>query len=908
MSVFRQTVRQGSSLAFASFLVVTSSRVGAQAPDAGEIAKKWGLREPLEPADVRQRVRDLTGRELNARQSERLERFLGRDRTRGRRPGALTPGGTVAGFHAGATGAPELAPQNPLLDPLGLFDGEAGEEPVIGPTVRMDLADFDGDGDLDAFVGDKYGVLRYFENVAGPGAEPVYEERLGAASPVGGLDLTTPEFPDPFNTAPTLVDIDGDGDLDLFVGLDYSYFAEGGVQSAPVLFFENDGSGNLVRNDADNPLGGFVFDVYAPMPRFADVDQDGDFDAFIGAKLQRDIDNGEIVYLENVGDAMNPMFVDQTDVFGEDPFAGVMFEVSTAIGFGDVDGDDDNDAFIADFRGVRFFEDQTATPGLPMFAERFGADNPLFGAGFCPGVGPVVGDVDGDGDLDAFLGSGYFSKTGYGRALYLENGGTSDNPAFLTGGDRLELVDIDGDGDLDALASRFEFSYVEGSGETEVLFFENQGTAAAPAWRLQDGLDNPFFTFNAAYDYTVTGDSYYFPPSVAPTVGLLDDGDTLLDAFVGLPSGSLEYLEDDGTGQLQPAAIYGDGSLEAYDFGYDVDPQLVDVDGDGELDLVVGYQYYDEMDGIYGPRVAFFLNETGPGGIDAVPDLVLDLEDIGGVDNYAYRPAPALSDIDGDGDLDLYIGGFNYDESTYSYPALWFLENTAAMPGGLAFDVATAQALDVETSQPTSPALGDVNGDGLLDLAIGDPCGPEFFLSAAPALEVTKVVTDGVFDVGGTIEYTITIENVGAGDQPDDPANPELTDTLPDGLTLEDATVTSGPGAVTVDPGANTVRYDGAIPAGGTVTIVITATVDGGTQGDTITNQAIAFFDADLDGTNDTEEPSDDPATAEDDDGTSFVVDAAPAVLDIPTLSEWGAIIFAGLLSLAGWLGIRRMG
>jgi hypothetical protein len=104
------------------------------------------------------------------------------------------------------------------------------------------------------------------------------------------------------------------------------------------------------------------------------------------------------------------------------------------------------------------------------------------------------------------------------------------------------------------------------------------------------------------------------------------------------------------------------------------------------------------------------------------------------------------------------------------------------------------------------------------------------------------------------------------------------------------------------------VRYDGAIPAGGTVTIVITATVDGGTQGDTITNQAIAFFDADLDGTNDTEEPSDDPATAEDDDGTSFVVDAAPAVLDIPTLSEWGAIIFAGLLSLAGWLGIRRMG
>ena len=788
MPSIRRLAQQGSAVALTSFLAVASWRVGAATPDAQEVAKRFSQRRAVGPADVRQRLRDIRG---VLRESPGVRPPAGSlpagtaPRWRGAREGI--PGAGPAGFHAGTTGAPELTPLNPLFDPLQIFGDETGEEPPVVGLARLFLADFDGDGDLDAFVGDKYGYVRYLENV-GSDIDPVYEERTGMDSPTGALDLSLDgDGGEPFGpSAPTLVDIDDDGDLDLFVGQGEDSEGDNGR----VLFFQNDG-GTLTRNDAGNPLGdptdpmsGNVFGEAWATPSFVDIDGDEDFDVFIGTKMGDD--GGEVFFLENQGNVDMPDFVDQTDVPGSDPFAGVELGQVTAPFFADMDGDDLFDAFVGEYYQVRFFANQ-GTYDTPVLVEQTGYANPLFGKP-CVFPAPSLGDVDGDGDLDAFVTGGYFKLEGeHGSVQYFENGGDVGDPAFLSAGDRIELVDVDGDGDLDALISYlgYDLSGEEPEAFLEVRYFENTGTATEPRWEIRSGLDNPFFTFNSTYGGVAS--SYAYTPSLAPTVGDFDR-DGVLDAFVGQPNGKLEYLRDDGTGQLLPAAH----PLDGVDFGSNADPQLIDVDGDGELDLVVGHneRVGTPPEDSYIPTVTFFLNETGPGGIDDVPDLVVDLSSTG-----IESPAPTLADIDGDGDMDLYVGGI-YGGLPFLYPLTLFLENTSAVPDGLDFDPDSAELVEAFVYPPNSPAVVDVNGDGVLDLAIGNLCGVEFFLSEVADLEVTKSVTGGALVPGDSVEYTITLENTGTTTI-EDLAGDELTDTLPPELTLTGAMVVSGPGAVT---------------------------------------------------------------------------------------------------------------
>ena len=98
----------------------------------------------------------------------------------------------------------------------------------------------------------------------------------------------------------------------------------------------------------------------------------------------------------------------------------------------------------------------------------------------------------------------------------------------------------------------------------------------------------------------------------------------------------------------------------------------------------------------------------------------------------------------------------------------------------------------------------------------------------SPALlSATKVVT-GNFAPGGNVTYTIVLANAGAGAQIDNPGN-ELVDVLPAELALVSAVATSGTAVATV--GTNTVTWNGPLPAGGTVTITVGATVRATTAG-----------------------------------------------------------------------------
>ncbi|MEG5098027.1 FG-GAP-like repeat-containing protein, partial [Microcoleus sp. B13-B4] len=100
--------------------------------------------------------------------------------------------------NTGTASAPVFAA--PQTNPFNLTN--------VGNYASPTFVDIDGDGDLDAFVGANDGNTRYYQNT-GTASAPVF-----AAPQTNPFNLTNVGL----NASPTFVDIDGDGDLDAFVG------------------------------------------------------------------------------------------------------------------------------------------------------------------------------------------------------------------------------------------------------------------------------------------------------------------------------------------------------------------------------------------------------------------------------------------------------------------------------------------------------------------------------------------------------------------------------------------------------------------------------------------------------------------------------------------------------------------
>ncbi|UCE19533.1 MAG: VCBS repeat-containing protein, partial [Gemmatimonadota bacterium] len=368
-----------------------------------------------------------------------------------------------------------------------------------------------------------------------------------------------------------------------------------------------------------------------------------------------------------------------------------LIDFSTDIELGDVDGDDDLDILMANTDGQQnrlyindgfgIFNDETKN--------RLPRDDDF-------SLGVEFGDVDNDGDFDIFVANNFAFQvpdceilSGHNRLLINDGTGVFYDetelrlPQFIAASTDAKCVDVDGDDDLDIIVMN---SIRPGS-----CFFVagGQGTLL-----INDG--SGFFV-----DETGVRMPLGFYSDVGFDVGDID-GDSDVDIVVANPYGHNRILVNDGSGR------FTDQSHERLSHRGNSTRGVIffDADNDDDLDIFWASDSTSVWPGRDGSQNFLLIND-GAGMFEDETDVRLPLvQDVsmGGAD---------FGDVDGDGDLDIIVANNKFmSEGRQNH----LLVNTGS--GFYAEEVANHLPAIKDVSAAVK--LGDVNGDGVLDVVIAN--------------------------------------------------------------------------------------------------------------------------------------------------------------------------------------------
>ncbi|MCZ6918357.1 MAG: VCBS repeat-containing protein [Gemmatimonadetes bacterium] len=574
---------------------------------------------------------------------------------------------------AGAT-PPAVGPYGDFVRHIHAFDimdetGTPYDFPFLGGlnVPRPQLVDIDADGDLDLFIQESTGRIKFFERTGDP-TVPHFEWR---SDQFEGLNV---------GDWYRFVDMDQDGDYDLI----------GEERFSHIRYYRNDGtpskaSFTLAVDSLRDIEGTPIFSDRQNIPQVTDIDGDGLLDLFIGRLI------GTVTRYEEVDRDANdiPRFRLVTDRFEDIEIVaqlGGSLHGANTMAFVDIDLDGDQDFFWGDFfePGLLFIENtgSSTSPSLAGEPVAFPESDPLQSSGYSA---PAFGDVDADGDVDLLVGvlGGAFNpnRTTRDNLFFYERRSdrefTLRTEQFVTtldvGSESIPaFADLDGDGDQDlVVVNKIDPADME----TSIVYrFENVGTAERPRFRLAGTLDLP--------------PAYHYAPAFADI-----DADGDLDMMLGTWRDKIILYRNDGS-PTNARFVLADTMLVQLTRGSNSTPALVDIDADGDLDMFVGE----------GSGTLNFYRNTGTA---QVAEFVLETDRFDGID-VGRRSYPTFVDLDDDGDMDMLVG----TEDT----GLLLYHNDGS-PSEAVFVADSSFFLEVPGL--STAAFVDIDNDGDLDLFVG---------------------------------------------------------------------------------------------------------------------------------------------------------------------------------------------
>jgi hypothetical protein len=551
----------------------------------------------------------------------------------------------------------------PVLD----AEGRSLHHPFLGGlrSPRPQLVELTGDGILHLFVQESTGSVMHFTHVGEEDGLPRFR--------LESLRFQELEVGEWYRFA----DLDGSGRHHLFTEERFShirFYRDAGPPGQPRFL--------LAADTLRDPAGRPIFSDRQNIPQFADLDCDGTADLLVGLL------DGTIDRYRRVGRGESPVPVFE---LAEREFEGIRIvgtfgtlHGANTMALEDVDGTGIPHLFWGDFfePGLLFIENTGSCQAYNFRSVpvQFPRGAPILTSGY---NAPTFGDLSGDGLPDLILGvlGGAFNpnNTAVENLRYLSR---DRNGAWEKHTDRLlpmidvgtesvpALVDLEGNGRLDLLVgSKLEPGE---QGTSRIHWFENVGEVGRPALRYRGPL--PFqgrFHFAPAFGdlsgnglpdlilghwgpalgyYRNQGDGTFAlvdstfvritrGSNTIPTLGDLD-GDGLLDLLVGKSSGWISHYRNVGT-RTEPRFELVTDEFAGIRAGRRSAPHLVDLDGNGLLDLLVGSD---------SGEVSLYRN------VGTLEEPVFQEDPRLRVSAGAFS-VPAAGDLTGDGRPEILVGG-----------------------------------------------------------------------------------------------------------------------------------------------------------------------------------------------------------------------------------------------------------